>query len=1159
MRKFSFQQQVITGSVITLALVFIVGITSYFSIKKLQADSELVNHTNEILAKTQEIEQQLTEAETSQRGYLVAGMPSYLEEYHTNIDKIAFSIRDLQKLVSGDNPTLKLRADSLADYSAARLREMKRVLNINNQTSFAAARKAIQENSGKAYMDNIHRIMESIKKDAYSLLFFRKINSKNSIERVSWSIGLGGIFILVMVLILLGFIRRTFDERNLIESRLIETNTNLERISSENEHRNWLLAGSIMVDEAMRGLQEIDVRAKNIITSISKYLKADIGAIYLADEMGDILKLAGTYAYLPEEGVPSFRLGEGLVGQVALERRGTIFTDIPQNYFKIYSSLGSTMPGAILVYPFIFQGQLKGIIELGFINGVPANTLEFFNRVSNSIAVGINAAQARVEMQLLFDKAQTQAEALEAQQEELRTTNEELLNRTEELQASEEELRVQQEELRQAMGELEEQANQLEERNRAINEAREAISIKAEELEQAGKYKSEFLANMSHELRTPLNSILILARILRDNKHANLNEEQLKYARVIHNAGNDLLNLINDILDLSKVESGKMDLNLENVYVEDIKRDLELLFNEVADNKKIGFNVQIEPGVPAAIVSDRVRVEQIIRNLLSNAFKFTPESGSVTVTVEPADPERVFSSYVLKSLDTKDIISISVNDTGIGIPEDKQRLIFEAFRQADGSTSRKYGGTGLGLSISRELAIILGGEISVASVQGSGSTFKLFLPVNLHPEQTVVAEAVPVSVEQPVKAKPVQVREKLPVAGETVVLIIEDDKDFSDILQDYAIDRGFKPIVAYTGDTGLKMAKELQPQAIILDVMLPVMDGWKVLKRLKSDPETSKIPVHMMSAGDEKKVKAEREGAIGFLKKPVAQENLDEAFNKLIKNGELKLAKVLVVEDHEIQSDDLKRKFVDHNIKVVQAFNGEEARKVLQSECDFDCLILDVNLPDVSGLDLLDEIRGNEKLKDIPVIINTAMELDKTSMSRVLEHTDAMVLKNIKSNDRLLDEVNLFMNKLKSNVPVQSSALPSSGVTSSTPEKIFKDKTILIADDDMRNIFALSSALQAFDLSIEIAHSGKEALTKLDERPEIDLVLMDIMMPEMDGYQAMMEIRKQNRFKSLPIIALTAKAMKSDRDKCISAGANDYVSKPIDVEKLLSLIRVWLS
>jgi len=1156
MRKFSFQTVVISGFILTLAFVLIVAISSYLSLGRLQTSLAWVVHSQEVLVKTREIEFQLISAETSQRGFLITEETSYLDQYTINATNIPILIADLKVLVR-DNPEQLTRADSLGYYCMARLQALQKVSNILEQSTFEAARQEVLTNRGKKHMNDARRVISDIRREEMRLLAVQKTNSDRNVHNAIVVIILGCLLILLMVLVLLGFIRRTFSKQKRIEASILETNRELNKVSAENKRQNWLLEGTVVVDEAMRGSQTLDVRAQRIVSDIANYIKADLGAIYIADEMGDMLKLAGTYAFQPEQSVTTFRLGEGLIGQAALERKGVAFTDISSDYIKVKSALGNASPVGVLIYPFIFQSQLKGIIELGFMRGIPPNAMEFFEKVSNSIAVGINEVQARVEMQILYERSQSQTEELESKQEELRTSNEELIIKTEQLQASEEELRVQQEELRQINAELEEQAQLLEERNKLINEAREAISIKAGELEQTGKYKSEFLANMSHELRTPLNSILILAKILGDNKHANLNEEQLKYASVIHNAGSDLLTLINDILDLSKVESGKMDLTIEEVYMVDIKRDLELLFNEVAGNKKINFSVQLEKDLPASIVSDRVRVEQVIRNLLSNAFKFTPENGLVTVVIKSDAKGQVFTSSVLKSLDSKDIISLAVTDTGIGIPEEKQRLIFEAFQQADGSTSRKYGGTGLGLSISRELAVVLGGEISVISSAGGGSTFTLFLPLALHFLAEEPVEKHKLSNDKHV-LEPSPVLEKLHVTGESTVLIIEDDKNFAEILKDYAIERGFKPILAYSGDTGLELAKKHSPQAIILDIMLPVMDGWTVLKHLKSDPATKNIPVHMMSAGDETKKKAEREGAVGFLKKPVVKEKLDEAFDMLIKNSDLKLAKVLIVEDHEIQSEDIKRKFVEHNIQIVQAFNGNEARKILQYEHDFDCLILDINLPDISGLDLLDEIRSNVDLKDIPVIINTAMELDKNSLARVMEHTDAMVLKNNKSNERLLDEVNLFMNKVKSTGPVHSSPLPSTE-NFSTLEKVLKDKTILIVDDDMRNIFALSSALQSYDLTIEVAHNGKEALTKLDLKPDINLVLMDIMMPEMDGYEAMTEIRKQSRFKNLPIIALTAKAMKNDRDKCISSGANDYVSKPVDVDKLLSLIRVWLS
>ena len=682
------------------------------------------------------------------------------------------------------------------------------------------------------------------------------------------------------------------------------------------------------------------------------------------------------------------------------------------------------------------------------------------------------------------------------------------------------------------------------------------MSLKAEELEISSKYKSEFLANMSHELRTPLNSILILARILKENRPENLNEDQIKYAGVIHNAGSDLLTLINDILDLSKIESGKIDLTIEPVKPESIKQDMESLFSELARSKKISFKAVVEQDLPEAILTDQSRVEQIVKNLLSNAFKFTPEHGEISLDIKNAPRDTGFYSEQLRN-SNKNIIAIVVKDSGIGIPEDKQKLIFEAFQQADGSTSRKYGGTGLGLSISKELAYILGGEIQVQSEPGLGSTFTLFIPkensVN-NPQQVIN------QISEEVKTMPIPEPALLPLKNGTAqtLLIVEDDVVFADVLNDYAIEKGFKPLLAHSGDVGLEMAISHLPDAIVLDIMLPVMDGWTILKKLKADPRTKHIPVHMMSAGNEKESKAKKEGAIGFLKKPIEKDRLDEAF-ELLSSAYIKynFNTVLVIEDQELHSKILTQQLTEKGVDVKQAFTGKEALAFLE-EYTFDCIILDLKLPDISGFDLLDMIKAKPALVHVPVIINTAMELSDEKMAHIMKYTEAMVLKSNKSNDRLIDEVSLFMNKLKQDdkLTVQTQ---NKSKGAATIEKALKDKTVLITDDDMRNIFALSSALQLYDMNIVIANNGREALERLAETEQIDLVLMDIMMPEMDGYEAMKAIRTEKRFAKLPIIALTAKAMKNDREKCIEAGANDYISKPVDMDKLLSMLRVWLS
>jgi CheY-like chemotaxis protein len=892
--------------------------------------------------------------------------------------------------------------------------------------------------------------------------------------------------------------------------------------------------------------------------------KAPVGAFFLVNPVKQTFKFTGGYAYQNTKAHnKEYFIGEGLVGQAAAEKKSKTLDNIPADYIKINSGLGNTLPSSIFVLPIIFEDETLAVIELGLTQSPSESDLLFLNTITESIGVGVNSAVARVKLRALFEQTQQQAEELESQQEELRTTNEELVYKSEQLQASEEELRVQQEELRQTNAELEEKAQQLEERNIAVNQAKEAMSLKAEELEISSKYKSEFLANMSHELRTPLNSILILARILKENRPENLTDDQIKYAGVIHNAGTDLLTLINDILDLSKIESGKLDLTIEAVKPEAIKQDMDALFGELAKGKKIKFNALLANNLPNYISTDKARLEQIIKNLLSNAFKFTPEHGEITVDISTASKNTLFFSEQLRN-STDDIISIAVTDSGIGIPKDKQKLIFEAFQQADGSTSRKYGGTGLGLSISKELAYILGGEIQVKSELNEGSCFTLFVPkthAEEHTEPAHMEHELPVTPIVPlIPHEPVLLPVNHSRNEAQKLLIVEDDLAFADVLNDYAIEKGFNPILAHSGDVGLEMAFSELPDAIVLDIMLPVMDGWTILKKLKADPRTKHIPVHMMSAGNEKAGQAQKEGAIGFLKKPIEKDQLDEAF-ELLSSAYTKysLNRVLVIEDQELHSKLLTQQLTEKGVEVKQAFTGKEALDLLKEDT-YDCIILDLKLPDISGFDLLDMIKSQPKLQHVPVIINTAMELDQDKMAHIMKYTEAMVLKSNKSNDRLIDEVSLFMNKLKQNNPTSPAlANNSKGKGASTMEKVLKDKTILITDDDMRNIFALSSALQAYDLKIIIANNGREAVEKLDENKEIDLVLMDIMMPEMDGYEAMRIIRTKKEFTKLPIIALTAKAMKNDREKCIEAGANDYISKPVDMDKLLSMLRVWLS
>ncbi len=841
----------------------------------------------------------------------------------------------------------------------------------------------------------------------------------------------------------------------------------------------------------------------------------------------------------------SVKLNDGWMGQAAKNKKAALVKGKLNDKLELGSSLVIQNLTESFIVPFFFDKKLKGVIEIAFYDELKQSTKDYILIIANDIGIAVNTAQARTIMHELLSQVQQQAEELEAQQEEMRMTNEELLSKTEMLQASEEELRVQQEELRNTNAELEEKASLLEEKNQAIEEARKSINLKVLELETTGKYKSEFLANMSHELRTPLNSILVLARILKDNKPANLSEDQVKYASVIFNAGNDLLTLINDILDLSKIESGKLEMQNEAVKVADILHDMEMLFAEVARNKKIKYSISTSEELPANIFTDKVRVEQVLKNLLSNAFKFTHEKGSIAINVIPGAEYQT--------------ISFCIKDSGIGIAHDKQKIIFEAFQQADGSTSRRFGGTGLGLSISRELVALLGGKITLTSEPGQGSEFVLTIP--LKAKITVPREESFTTVEtfkpDAVFLKPAS---QIGKTGnrEPSVVIVEDDKNFADILYDYSIDHGYKPVIVSEGTNAVEIIKESQPDAVILDIMLPGKDGWQILKELKQDETTFHIPVHMMSAGDAAANRVNKEGAISFLKKPIEKEALDKLFSDIILHSGTKFKQILLIEDNKTQSHALNELMQSQGITVDQAFDGESAFRMLHQN-EYQCVILDLNLPDISGLDFLDKIKAFDRFKTLPVIINTAMELDKTSVSRLMKYANAMVVKTNKSADRLIDEVNLFLNKVSELTAqsLQQSQIPKSKTTSQGKD-IIKGKKVLIADDDMRNIFALSSALQSYEMIVEVANDGQEAIDKLEAIKDIDMVLMDIMMPKMDGYEAMRYIRKQNKWAKLPVIALTAKAMMDDREKCIAAGANDYITKPVDMDRLISLMQLWL-
>lgn len=1138
MLKISFRNQVLIGFTISFLLVFGISFYSYKSIINLEDDKFKIEHTEQVIGVSDELLKQLINAETGQRGYVITGVKHFLEPYNSSINQIRPTI-DKFRALTVDNLSQQGNIDSIETNSTRKLNEMALIIDLYDTQGFAAAQERIHSERGKFYMDQCRIYLNRIVSQENALLNQRRVKSVRSIYSSIQAIVIGGILFTAVICVLFYVIRRFFTRQKEYEERIIESNKKLESILTENEAKNWVLTGLGKVNEVTQGEQSEAEMAAQIIRTIGNYTTASLGTFYFYDEKSNLLNYKAGYAISDVKSIPkNLSPGKNWMGQTIIEGGIIELKGLGNPNIKFESSLISGAVMYTYIVPFYFQKKLIGIMEMAYSEIHNPSTKAFLKQVAQTNGESIHTAQARTLLQLLYEQTQQQSEELEAHQEELRTTNEELVYKTKMLQASEEELQVQQDELTTVNIDLEEKAHLLEERNRVIEEARADIARKMDELEKTGRYKSEFLANMSHELRTPLNSILVLARILKDNQKQNLNTDQVKYADVIFKAGSDLLILINDILDLTKIESGKMELEIEQIQISEIAGNMRNLFAEIASNKNINF-IQINKYKTGSIQTDRLRVEQVLKNLLSNAFKFTKDGGEIALIFEQEN----------------DLLHISVEDNGIGIPPEKQHLIFEAFQQADGSTSRKYGGTGLGLSISRELSIILNGKISLKSTMGQGSVFTLTLPLKV--------EITRQKTENDHTHQPVQIRMPLPVPDKNwpekpLLLIVEDDEQFAVILDNYARDNGYRTALLHAGNQVTEKVRELAPSAIVLDVMLPGKDGWQILKELKADEKLAHIPVHMMSAGDTTGKKVRQAGALSFLKKPITKETLDELFGQTLASFTDK--KVLLIEDHEIQGSILRNLFQKQNIQVQQAYTGKEALNLL-AEKEFTCVVLDLNLPDIAGLDLLDKIKSDKKFQDLPVIINTAMELDKAANERLARHANATILKSNKSSERLIDEVNLFLHKLKSDNSDQRYGKNNILINASRAtigQEVLKNKRVLLVDDDMRNIFALSAALQLHSMDIEIANDGMEALEKLNTISSFDVILMDMMMPRMDGYTCMQKIRQLVQFKKLPIIALTAKATKDDRERYIEAGANDYITKPIDVDMLVNLLQVWI-
>ncbi|ADH86028.1 multi-sensor hybrid histidine kinase [Desulfurivibrio alkaliphilus AHT 2] len=1005
---------------------------------------------------------------------------------------------------------------------------------------------------------------------------------------------------------------RSEDDR--LSHALNQMASTLKQLEASQEESRWLNEGVAAVSDRLHGEHDQLSLAHNVLEALVEVLDVPVAAFYLAQDE-DTLRLLKVYGGSSASGEAGARTAvhrdEGLVGRALQEGRLLVVNDLPPGYLKISSGLGEVDATAVAVLPVYFETELRCVLELGTHRAFAPREEELLRRVMENIGVALHTTEVRYELARLLETTQEQSEKLQVQQEELRQTNAELQEQARALAASEERLQVQQEELRVSNEELEERSRSLAEKNRELQKARQELEEKARALEISGRYKSEFLANMSHELRTPLNSILILSQMLATNKQGNLLPRQLEYATTINNSGSDLLNLINEVLDLSKIEAGRMDINPETVNLKALLDSLLHPFRPLAEEKQLTLVGELADDLPVTIYSDETRLGQILKNLLSNALKFTAE-GEVKITIGRPENDKLPPGLKLNPART---LVFQVRDTGIGIAADKLEVVFEAFKQADGTTSRKFGGTGLGLSISRQLARLLGGELTAASRAGEGSVFTLWLPERLElrveagalpgpslpggsplpkddqglppaparsvtagaatrPEDVAAASPSPPALPEEISAKRAadipapEAAEPPPQAPDALVrddrrilsredkslLIIEDDSSFASLLLELARDKGYKGLVAEDGETGLHLADYFRPSGIILDMGLPGISGREVMERLKKNPETRHIPVHFISASDPSN-EVMQLGAVGFLTKPVSVDKLEQVFGRIEKLAENPVKRLLVVEDDMVQRQAIRAMVGEGgDIEVVEAADGEEAHRLLGTE-HFDCVILDLGLGDMSGFDLLTKIKDDQRISQVPVVIYTGREISPDEEERLQQYADSIIIKGARSPERLLDETTLFLHRVEKSLPSRQQEVLK---TLHNRESAFQGRTVLLVDDDMRNIFALSSVLEEAGLEIVVARDGREALAKLAEHPEIDLVLMDIMMPEMDGYEAMGEIRRDPARAKLPIIALTAKAMRGDKDKCLAAGANDYLAKPVDPERLLSLLRVWL-
>jgi len=1119
----------VLGLALVLSFFLATGLVAWRNVEVLRANNQQIIHTHEVIVAVNELLSAAQDAETGQRGYLLTGNVSYLQPYETATRDLNRRLGDIAELTR-DNPVQQGHLNQLRARLDAKLAELDAALQARRTEGMQAALARMATDQGKQEMDAIRAQVALMRQEEQSVRQ-QRLTEMNAAYRTALISGvLSGVLGAVLTITVFMLVRRSARAR---------------------ARQEWLHEGQVGLGVAMMGDQSLEQLGDSILAYLGRYAGVQAAALFKGE--------GGLYRRIAAVGVPSdapvaerFGPREGLLGQVAADGQILTLSDVPEGYLTIGSALGRDKPRHLVIAPARADGAVNAVLELGFLHTPDERLMALLEETGPAIGTALRSARYRAQLQNMLEETQRQAEELQVQSEELRVSNEELEEQGRALKESQTRLEQQQAELEQTNSQLEEQAQLLETQRDDLERGASALTLKARELEQASQYKSDFLANMSHELRTPLNSLLILSKLLADNPEGTLSEEQVNYARTIQSSGNDLLALINDILDLSKIEAGHIQARPEAVSMQRLTEDVRQLFQPVADDRGLAFEIELDAGADL-METDRQRLEQILKNLLSNAFKFT-EIGGVKLGISAQPGDR---------------IAFAVSDTGIGISPEQQTGIFEAFQQADGTISRRYGGTGLGLSISRELARLLGGRITLESRVGEGSVFTLTLPRAYDAAQVPPRETpAPAPHVSPPSEPPPERRQSMSASIEDdrdhlagtrrLLLVVEDDDRFAAIVRDLSRELGFQCIVAGTAQEALKLAKRHRPSAVVLDVGLPDQSGLTVLDVLKRDDDTRHIPIHVVSAEDHSQT-ALSLGAIGYLVKPVKREDLAEVLRTLEDTLTRTVRRVLIVEDDLVQRDAVSRLLASGDVETVGVGTAAECLEQLRTQT-FDCMVLDLTLPDASGFSLLETLSREGGHGFPPVIVYTGRDLSPDHEQQLRRYSSSIIIKGAKSPERLLDEVSLFLHQVVSELPPEQQKMIRKA---RNRDAVLEGRRILIVEDDVRNVYSLTNVLEPRGALVEIARNGKEALEALeqastDPSKAVDLVLMDVMMPVMDGLTATREMRKDPRWKTLPVLMLTAKAMPDDQERCMAAGANDYMAKPLDVDKLLSLVRVWM-